>query len=45
MDAEIRIDPDQIGIKAAWWIFESGKSLQASLKRALGRFAPQICRP
>jgi hypothetical protein len=28
-DAEIWGDPDQIGIKAAWWIFESGKLLPA----------------
>ena len=24
MDAEIRVDPDKLASKAAWWIFDSG---------------------
>jgi hypothetical protein len=24
MDAEIRVDPDRLASKAAWWIFDSG---------------------
>jgi hypothetical protein len=40
IDAEIGVDCAQIGIKAAWWIFESDKWLSTSLTRALGRFRP-----